>query len=78
MLCRGSLVEPKEVEVMARECIICDKKTVTGNNVSHSHLKTKRRWLPNLQKVKALINGEVRRVYVCTKCLKAGKIQRAL
>jgi len=71
-------VEPKEVEVMARECIICDKKTVTGNNVSHSHLKTKRRWLPNLQKVKALINGEVRRVYVCTKCLKAGKIQRAL
>lgn len=63
---------------MARECIICDKRTVTGNNVSHSHLKTKRRWMPNLQKVKALINGEVRRVYVCTKCLKAGKIQRAL
>jgi len=63
---------------MARECIVCNKRTVTGCNVSHSHLKTKRRWLPNLQKVKALINGEIRRVYVCTKCLKAGKIQRAI
>ncbi|MGM9570652.1 MAG: 50S ribosomal protein L28 [bacterium] len=62
---------------MARECIVCNKKTTTGFNVSHSHVKTKRRWLPNLQRVKAVINGETRRVYICTKCLKAGKIQRA-
>lgn len=78
MLCRGCLAEPKEVEVMARECVVCHKKTVTGFNVSHSHLKTKRRWLPNLQKVKALVDGEIRKVYVCTKCLKAGKIKRAI
>lgn len=51
---------------MSIECKICGKKPVTGHNVSHSHLKTKRRWLPNLQWLKTE-NG---RVKACTKCIK--------
>lgn len=44
-----------------------------GNNVSHAHNKTRRRFEPNLQKVKITVDGEAKKVYVCTKCLKAGK-----
>ncbi|MGE5576922.1 MAG: 50S ribosomal protein L28, partial [Syntrophothermus sp.] len=46
--------------------------------VSHSNIKTKRRWLPNLQKVRIMVDGVPKRVNVCTKCLKAGKVQRAV
>jgi large subunit ribosomal protein L28 len=46
-------------------------------NVSHSHRRTKRRWNPNIQRVRALVNGSPKRVDVCTSCLKAGKIQKA-
>lgn len=63
---------------MARECIVCEKRTQTGNNVSHSNRKTRRVFLPNLQKVRIVVNGSVRRAYVCTKCLKSGKVQRAV
>jgi large subunit ribosomal protein L28 len=48
-----------------------------GNNVSHANNKTRRRFDPNLQSVRALINGAVRRVKVCTRCIKAGKIIKA-
>lgn len=58
------------------KCAICGKEPATGYNVSHSHVRTKRRWLPNLQKVKASIDGNVRTIKVCTKCLKAGKVKR--
>lgn len=61
---------------MANFCEICGKGTVTGMNVSHSHLKTKRTWKPNIQKVRAVVNGEVKRVNVCTRCLRSGKVQR--
>ncbi|HEX6330544.1 MAG TPA: 50S ribosomal protein L28, partial [Actinomycetota bacterium] len=44
---------------------------------SHSHRRTSRRWDPNVQRVRAMVNGTPRRVYVCTSCLKAGKVQRA-
>ncbi|MFC1559485.1 50S ribosomal protein L28 [Candidatus Margulisiibacteriota bacterium] len=60
-----------------RKCIICDKKPKTGNKVSHSNIKTKRMWRPNLQKIRIMLNGSVRREYVCTKCLKAGKVTKA-
>ena len=63
---------------MARICEVCGKKPITGNNVSHSHHKTRRRWLPNLQKVRAQVNGVVKRIKVCTNCLKSGKVIKAI
>jgi len=59
-------------------CYICGRKTATGHKVSHSNKKAKRTWRPNLQRVKADLNGTVRRIWVCTRCLKAGKVKRAL
>jgi large subunit ribosomal protein L28 len=61
---------------MSRMCDICGKKPEVGNNVSHAHNVTKRRFNPNLQKVRALQNGQVKRMTVCTKCIKAGFIQK--
>jgi large subunit ribosomal protein L28 len=46
-------------------------------SVSHSHRRTKRRWNPNIQRVRALVNGTVKRVSVCTGCIKSGKITKA-
>lgn len=63
---------------MARRCIVCNKGTGTGNLVSHSHRKTRRVWRPNLQRVRVALDGVVRRAYVCTRCLKANKVARAL
>ncbi|HEY9724174.1 MAG TPA: 50S ribosomal protein L28 [Oscillatoriaceae cyanobacterium] len=64
---------------MSKRCSVCDKGPTTGNNVSHSNVHTKRRWMPNLQSVRAVIKpGMVRRVQVCTSCLKAGKVTRAV
>jgi large subunit ribosomal protein L28 len=61
---------------MSVKCEICGKEPSIGHNVSHANNRTKRRWLPNVQKIRAVINGEVRRIKVCTKCLKAGKIEK--
>ena len=66
------------IRIMAKVCDICGKKPITGNNVSHSHHKTRRRWLPNLQRVRAQINGAVKRIKVCTNCLKSGKVLKAI
>ena len=63
---------------MARRCVICDKKTQTGNNVAHSNRKTKRVWLPNLQRIRIVLDGRPAREYVCTSCIRSGKVQRAL
>ena len=63
---------------MAKVCEICGKKPITGNNVSHSHHKTRRRWIPNLQRVRAQINGTVKRIKVCTNCLKSEKVLKAI
>lgn len=63
---------------MARVCYSCGKGPATGNNVSHAHNKTRRRWLPNLQTVKIVDeNGDRRRVRVCTRCISAEKIRKA-
>ena len=63
---------------MARVCYVCGKGPGTGNNVSHAHNKTRRRWLPNLQPVKIqLDDGSNRRVRVCTNCIKSGRIKKA-
>jgi len=63
---------------MARVCHVCGKGPSTGNNVSHAHNKTRRRWLPNLQSVKIVgEQGDTRRVRVCTTCIKSGRIKKA-
>ena len=63
---------------MARVCYVCGKGPATGNNVSHAHNKTRRRWLPNLQPVKIqLEDGSNRRVRVCTNCIKSGRVKKA-
>jgi len=60
---------------MSRVCEICGKGPITGNKVSHAHNLNKRRWLPNLQKVKVKVHGHSKRMIICTKCLKSGAIQ---
>lgn len=56
------------------KCQVCGKGPQTGNNVSHANNRTKRRWLPNLQKVRAVQGATVRRIMVCTGCLKSNKV----
>ena len=63
---------------MANVCEVCAKHEASGMNVSHSHLKTKRTWKPNIQKVKAQVNGSVERINVCTRCLRSDKVTRAV
>jgi large subunit ribosomal protein L28 len=62
---------------MAQVCDICGKGPQFGNNISHAHNVTRRRWNVNLQAVKALVNGSAKRIRVCTSCIKAGKIAKA-
>ena len=62
---------------MAFACDLCGKKHQTGNNVSHANNKTKKRTLPNLQKVRASVDGKTQRLLACTRCIKAGKVMKA-
>jgi large subunit ribosomal protein L28 len=62
---------------MSRVCYTCGKGPAVGNNVSHANNKTKRRWLPNLQMVRIVEGGAVKRVRVCSRCIKSGRIQKA-
>ncbi len=62
---------------MAKVCDVCNKGRMSGNTVSHSNRKGRRVWIPNLKKVKVLINGSSKTLSVCTRCIRAGKIQRA-
>jgi len=64
---------------MASVCEVCGKKPQFGMRLSHSHRRTKRRWNPNIQRVKALVGDAgvtPKRLNVCTSCLKAGKVKR--
>jgi len=60
-----------------RICFICKKKPSVGNKVSHSNRKSKRLWLPNLQHIRVVVGKNIKKVYVCTKCLKAGRVTKA-
>ena len=62
---------------MSKICEICGKKPVFGNSISHAHNITKRRWNPNLQTIRANVDGTIKRVKVCTSCIKAGKVMKA-
>ncbi len=59
---------------MAYTCEICGKRPQMGNNVSHANNRTKKRWKPNLRRVRALRAGTVRFVRVCTRCLRSGAV----
>ena len=61
---------------MASVCDICGKGPGFGNRVSHSHRRTPRRWNPNIQVVRAMVDGTPKRLHVCTSCIKAGKVTR--
>ena len=62
---------------MSKMCDICGKKPLTGHNISHAHNLTKRRFNPNLQRVRALQDGQVKRMVVCTNCIKSGRVVKA-
>ncbi len=63
---------------MAKVCTSCGKGPAFGNNRSHSMRATPRRFDPNLQKVRIMVAGTAKRAYVCTRCLKAGKVQKVV
>ncbi|MBN1142381.1 MAG: 50S ribosomal protein L28 [Deltaproteobacteria bacterium] len=63
---------------MSRTCEICGKKPATGYKVSHAHNKTKKTWLPNLQKVKTLSGGATKSITICTRCLRDGAVTKAV
>ena len=63
---------------MGKFCEICAKGTISGHNVSHSNRKTNRIWAPNVQNVRVVVDGTVKRMNVCTRCLRSGNVQRAL
>ena len=62
---------------MAKVCAVCGKKPVVGRTVSHAHNVSARRFEPNLQKVRAMINGGIKRIRVCTRCLRSQKVVKA-
>ena len=62
---------------MAFKCDLCGKGPLVGNQVSHANNKTKKRTLPNLQRVRARVDGSNKHIRVCTRCLKAGKVVKA-
>ena len=62
---------------MARRCEICGKGPAFGRNVSHAHNVTRRRFLPNIQTVRAVVNGGIKRLRVCTRCIRSGKVTKA-
>ena len=63
---------------MSQKCAICGKGQTSGNNVSHSNRHTRRKWNANIQSIKVNENGNVKHINVCTKCLRAGKVTKAV
>ena len=63
---------------MSKVCEICGQGKVFGNKVTFSNKKISRSWAPNIRKVRAVVNGSVKRVNVCTRCLRSGYVERAL
>jgi large subunit ribosomal protein L28 len=61
---------------MANTCEICNKGRLVGNKVSHSNIKTKKVQRPNIQRVRALVDGSPQRIRVCTRCLRTGLVTK--
>jgi large subunit ribosomal protein L28 len=62
---------------MAMRCAVCGKHPAVGSRISHAHNVTKRRWLPNLVSVRTVVGGVPKRLRVCTRCVKAGKVTKS-
>lgn len=60
------------------KCDICEKGMTFGIKVSHSHIRTNRNWKPNVQKVNAIVNGTPKKINACTRCIRSGKVERAV
>ena len=63
---------------MSFRCDVCGKGKTVGMKISYSHIRTKRTWKPNLQPVRANVGGQSVKLRVCTRCLRSGKVQRAV
>ena len=63
---------------MAQRCDVCGKGPAFGHRISHAHNVSKRRWLPNLVSMRAIVAGTPKRLRVCTRCLKAGKVTKVV
>lgn len=59
-------------------CVVCGKQRVIGNNVSHANNKTKRRIMPNLQRIRVVTKNVVKKISVCTRCLRSGLVKKAV
>ena len=59
------------------KCDICGKGVHFGNNVSHSHRRTNKKWNSNVKSVRVNVNGAAKKMYVCTSCLRSGLVERA-
>ena len=75
--CPGTFLWTKGKATMAKRCEVCGKGPVAGRTVSHAHNVGLRRFEPNLQAVRAIVNGATRRIRVCTRCLRSGKVTKA-
>ncbi|MFC1591723.1 50S ribosomal protein L28 [Thermodesulfobacteriota bacterium] len=61
---------------MSKVCSVCGKGRQVGYSISHAHNKSKKVWSPNIQKIRTVTNGTVKRVYVCTRCIRSGNVQK--
>jgi len=59
------------------KCAVCGKSVHFGNNVSHSHRRSNRIWKSNIRRVKCKVNGAPKHIYVCSRCLRSGAVERA-
>lgn len=63
---------------MSKQCAVCGKTPLKAAKLTFSHKQIVKRQSPNLQEIKAVVNGVTKRIKVCTSCLRAGKVQKAV
>ncbi len=70
--------QEREKKNMSQKCEICGKMPLVGNRISHAHNVTKRRWMPNLQRIRIMVDGRPKKVNVCVQCLRTGRVNKAV
>lgn len=73
-----TILRSEEVRYQMAKCEFCDKGVTFGIQVSHSHRRSNRMWKPNVKRVKVIIDGTPKHAYACTRCLRSGKVTRAV